>query len=192
MKFVCNGDCSLQVVISETGGILSGDFGFDTYYDNSTQTYYFDWRGTTSYNYSLVVYSQTDTFNVLCDKSLVGASGTLSCDMSSYDGGTYLAYGFRKQNPNETLFMGSFYKVINETILTVSSYVTREQGNFWTAIIVLTTSLAGIFNPIAVMIMAVLGLIVTAIFNFGSWISYGFILLAFIVGITLSVLIKDR
>jgi len=194
LKFVCAGDCSLQIITSLAKPSSLDTFSWNAYYDSMNFMYYLDFSDTSGRTpmMTMQIFDGGLVPVTWCSVSMTGASGRLSCNASSYPEGTYFVTGYASYSPNVALFEKSFFKPFSETLLKVSGFVGKAEGAFWAGIIVAVTALSGVVSPFAVIFSGIVGLILVGLIQLGGFVTNGFIILAVVIGIIISVITEKR
>lgn len=154
-------------------------------YDDETKvvTYTFtDLTGLAHY-FRLIVYELNfnDTGTNLCEGYLYSTSGSLTCNMTGYEG-HFSAYGYISRSPEKIV------KYITFVINTIKDTL-GQLGIFVTLMLVLTVALAGAWNPVVGIVLTLLVVVLMPILGFSA---FSFFTVSCIVVLGIIIIIKMR
>ncbi|GAG69051.1 unnamed protein product, partial [marine sediment metagenome] len=163
MKFVCtSGVCELTVLLDEyAAGTISPDLILTPpSYDNSTgniSTSWYDPLGkTTSLRLHVAKETMTGTINI-CDITKSGASGSITCDVSDYQG-EVLVKVYSSASPERPVWTEWIPLTFG---VKLSNFIGDYEGALWSFGIILTIVATGLFSPAGAVIATIIGLILT-------------------------------
>lgn len=114
-------------------------------YSNSTNIVTFQWISDSSVTGNLLVYQEmfNETANLLCNSSQTISVGSLTCDLSSYGNGTFIAYGYIDNTLTDSIqfLISSIISIFGNTGILLGFFI------------ILTASLAFIWNPTAMVVV---------------------------------------
>jgi hypothetical protein len=182
MKFVCDsGVCEITFQVDTAAEATYGNVEYGWVYDNTTKVgelSFDDVTGVTSSVRLVVTQQGYGREVIICNESVVAASGSLTCNVSGYTG-QIIVRAFSSASPETPLFI----KFIFEKLEKLVDVIGVNDGMVWTMAITLTTIGAGLINPMAVVIGTILGLVFSAFIGLNTIFNYVFILAAASIGI---------
>jgi hypothetical protein len=169
-----------------SGSYYAAQSIYDTiYYSNISKGFYFIYNDTTlagvTDGYLEVQLHTALTDTMLCNNTLAAANGAIFCNMTTYLNrtGTFTAQSFIKLGDGITYYLDSTSKVLNVRL----ERAWGLSGPFYAFIIVLVMFSAGLWNPVAAVILGCLGLVLSVAFGLlpisTTWL-IGLCILAFI------------
>lgn len=187
LKFLCSGGLCENIVLLNPydGSSTSDNLDVSYSFNNATKVLNVSWvnniGGTSTINYRVTqekMGSQID----LCSGTQTGASGSLSCNLSSVEGLVYVSV----DGDGEAQF-ASFISVAAQKLFDVLS---KTESAFWSFGIMVTIMMTGLLSPALVVITTLFGLI--SIFFIGSFsaFSYAFIVVAGAMGIVIALKVR--
>lgn len=180
LKFICalsnSCDASFVVTAPDITDRFTG-YTSDITYNNNTGIVTLTWADTNSFVSSVRFLVEKQTFTgstTICDTTLASSSGTINCDISSYDG-VIIATAYRAASPS----LAYLTEVIDKVAFTLGQLLEdkglQTTGTFFMFLIM--TALIGFGaatgSPFVVLIFIVLGGIVNYFLGLGNLISYG-------------------
>lgn len=107
-------------------GLFASNVMYTHYYDPINETVYLSYADSTGLaNYvRLVVLESTmnDTKNYICDTSLFSVSGSISCNMSGYDG-SFISYIYISRSPEKLIDYITFVKTVVHVALGKTAFL---------------------------------------------------------------------
>jgi len=190
LKFACDGGvCDLTFLLDEySGAIQLTDLSISYNYDNETGLITIDWNDPTGLTSTvrMVVTKETITGTLhICNITQSGSSGSQSCDISAYSGQIALRV-YSSASPE----VPKIFEWLTKKGQSLDLFVGKEESAFWTFGIMLTLILAGMFSPIAVIIMTIFSLIVVSFLGIWSMVNIAFITIAIVIGFVISIKVK--
>jgi len=191
LTFACdNGVCSILALLSPYAvGLSENNVTYSYTYDNLTHILSITWLNGAEADISIGVFQETpvstnELFNYYETNSL---TGTKTFNLSGYSGEIQLKLNTTREG-SELLEHSKF---INIGKLRLADYVGESEGAMFSFLLLIVISMMGVWSPVAVIISTLLGLFVIYIFGLVSAISLGFLITATIVGLVLSLKLKQ-
>lgn len=125
------------------------DVSYSLYYNEDTDRVIFSWSDSSgiTQNARLIVLQQTTMGeNTICDTITESVSGTIACDLATYNG-TFFYYGYIQRSPTKLIDWGQITK-------TTYGLVFGSEGVFWALLVIITIFLIGIWNPTVSILLA--------------------------------------
>lgn len=191
MTFICSGGvCELVVFINPSGGVgVSTAFVYNWSYNNDTgviDVWWNDPLGLTSDMRMLVTRETMTGSQIICNTSVSGASGNISCNASAYTGTAFLMI-FSSASPESA--MGGHWIALTSLGLKLV-IVESGEGALWAFAIVLTIAMFGLFSPAGSVITTIIGLVVVYFLGVLTPITLTFIVIACVLGIAIGLKLK--
>ena len=189
LKFVCtDGLCDLTVLLDPYSATSAAteSVGINYTYTQSAGTIDVTWTdaaaGTNSVTTTIKkIGGVSDTY--ICNTTQIGASGSYSCDVSSYTGDV------------EVQVLDDGEIVITEWVHLNSSMIGQvigeNEGSIWSIIIIAVCAMAGIFSPVGAIIMTVFGLVIIYVLGLFTPLTLTFVVIAGIVGILIGFIVRN-
>jgi hypothetical protein len=194
MVFICtSGLCSYSELITPYVYSTSGrDIGLTYSLNNITNILTVNWNDpeslTTSVNMQVLKYGAGGT-NYICNQTQVGASGTMTCDVSLYDGAIFLSV-YSTGSPIRWDYSAWIEIIKNIHLANLFPEGTRESA-FWGfligSVIIGAGMVAGILGAV---LFSVVGLIVAYYSHLVSYLTYSMIVGAVIIALLIGVKLK--
>lgn len=193
MKFICtSGICELTVLLNEyAAGTISPDLILTPpTYDNLTGNISLSWNDplgkTSSLRLHVIKETMTGTVSV-CDTTKSGSSGSITCDVSSYQG-EVLARVYSSASPELPVFTTWIPLTYG---VKLSNFIGDYEGALWSFGIILTIVASGLFSPAGAVIAAVIGLIIILFLGLFSAITLTFIIIACVMGTLIGLKVRN-
>lgn len=187
--FVCEtAICDITYILNpEVTTSTTGDISIIYNYDNSTGNISIDWseaQGLTSTVTFTVTKELGRTRITICDQTQVAASGSMSCDVSSYTGDVLVrVIGV----PNDE-FLVRYQTILNAGL---GSVVSIADGSFFAFGIGMTAAAMGIFSPVGVIIASFAGLIIIFMFGLINTFNTTVLIITMAVGLIIAFKVKS-
>ena len=189
MKFICNtGVCELTFTISPYAQIFIAEPVQIIYsYDNTTKVISLVWQDPDASTKTVRTQfiKQTITGNaIICDITQTGAAGSLTCNVSAYTGDILLKVTTNSLNP--------YKEWISIAKQKLGQIIDQKEAGVWTFGIMLTAIMFGVVvGAVASIITSIIGLIIIYVLGLFNPITIAFIIIAAILGIIISVKIRN-
>jgi hypothetical protein len=100
-----------------------------------------------------------ETGTIICDSSLYSTLGTITCDLTGQTG-QFVAKGYVARSPE--MLVATLYGILSAIAETIG----KNEGLFFTLILVLVVGLIGAFNPVVGILLGGLAFIFAGIMGF--------------------------
>jgi hypothetical protein len=193
LSFLCtNYLCDITYLIDlNNASSIVPILGTDLSFNNVTKKVTLNWSDSTAKTSSVRLYVTSFSNGnrvVICNTTQLGSAGTMNCDVSAYNG-IIQAQVFSSASP-ERAIMSKWFENTKKLGLSVINVIGKDEGMFWSFAICLIAISASLFSPVASILAAVLGLIVSYNIGFSSVISTTMIISACVVGLILSLKVR--
>lgn len=196
LKFVCPPDasgvhvCDITYLLNpNTAATIIPNPAIALTYNNATNIITVAWVDTSglSITENLIVTKEKGTGTiVLCNSSLTGSSGSITCNASAHTGPVLVTvYTTTSDNRRST-----FSKWIEVTQPALANLIGIKEGAWWSAAIVITVSVASLFHPLAAVIATVFGLVVVALIGLLSPVTISLVIIFAILATAIGLIIK--
>lgn len=191
LKFSCSNDlCELTVLIDlDAAGSIERDIDVGYNYNNVTNNLTITWTDSlglyTTVN-AKVTKSYSDGDLTICNITQSGVSGTITCDLSGYEGLVYL----QLQTSNSP-YTSKFSEWIDLGKIKLHQII-GSSGGLIALFILITLIFAGVYvNAISVIIMTIAGLVLLMFLGMLSYLSMFFLISACVIGIIIALLVRN-
>jgi hypothetical protein len=194
LKFICSaGICSLTFTMSPYAESELTINMHPTYtYNNNTGMVSISWDDTTHSidNVTLSVTVNSPSLSTtVCSLTSTNYTGQFLCNVSGYYGTFFVV---AKEYGSLDTFISEFFTRLGAVKLTDFATFDTEDATFWIGGIIATLSIGGaLISPIMAIIFAIFGLVAVSYLQFNIMITMAFIVPAIIIGIVISILMRN-
>jgi hypothetical protein len=193
MKFICDSATSCDQTFIINPSVSSQYEGMTTsyVYDNTTGVITYSWNdpSNTASSVELLVQKVTPAaITTICDTTVSSASGSINCDVSSYDG--FITVKAIRDDP-ELFEYFSIDKVVDTMQEALGGLANKKMGIFFAGILVIGISLAGLASPFLTIVLAVVALFVINSLGFLSILTTGIIIGFACLGVIIGFMVKQ-
>jgi hypothetical protein len=193
LKFICiAGICTFTFTMESVEAIAAAIDIHPTYnYDNNTDMVTLTWNDPSNSvdNVTLDVELIGPSRTIICHSNSNNYSGQYSCNISSYYGTITVKL---KEYGSLTTPISRYITHLSITDLIDLPTFDRNDTTFWIGGVIATISIAGaLISPVLAIIFAIFGLIAVSYLNFNVMITLAFVIPAVIIGIIISILMRN-
>jgi hypothetical protein len=185
-KWVCTaGLCEATALVPSYSSLAAATTETTWSYNNNTKIITTQWNDINIQTVNSVVSKETASgTQILCNETVLASSGSIQCNITSYQGEIKL----------QTFINGQEIPVITEWIDTKAStlrdLIGESESTFWTVAIVITTAMAGLISPAAVIIFTMFGLVLTYLLGLFAPLTIPMITIACVLGLVIAMKVK--
>lgn len=192
MKFICtSGLCELTFLMEpHEAGTAATNLTYTYSYDNDTGIITMTWNDPTGLTDEVRLYvaKQTASTSIgICNNSLASAAGSLTCNISSYDG-TFIVKGFSSASP-ETPFFMRWIEKLTTALHRLPTFPTMD-GAIWAFGISLTIVAFGLFSPFGAILAYLFSLVILIFLKIHPLVTIPFITIAAVLGLIIGSKVK--
>ena len=195
LKFICDSatECAETFVIESDAAADSYEgMTFNYSYNNNTGIVILSWIDINNLvdNVRILVEEQrADRHITICDNNISAASGSLTCNVSTYTG-LITVRGYRSASP-EAPFISKIIDKIEQTLkdLLKDSGIEKD-GVFFGFIIMLVVAGFGATSAVTSVILGIFGLIIMFYLGIVSFVSFSFVVGGIALGIIVAYMVK--
>jgi hypothetical protein len=185
-KWFCTaGLCEATALVPDYSALAAASTETSWSYNNNTKIITTQWNDINIQTVNSVVSKETASgTQILCNETQASTSGSIQCNITSYQGEIKL----------QTFINGQEIPIITEWIDTKAStlrdLIGESESTFWTVAIVITTAMAGLISPAAVIIFTMFGLVLTYLLGLFAPLTIPMLTIACVLGLIIAIKVK--
>lgn len=185
-KWFCTaGLCEATALVPDYSALAAASTETSWSYNNNTKIITTQWNDINIQTVNSVVSKETASgTQILCNETQASTSGSIQCNITAYQGEIKL----------QTFINGQEIPIITEWIDTKAStlrdLIGESESTFWTVSIVITTAMAGLISPAAVIIFTMFGLVLTYLLGLFAPLTIPMLTIACVLGLIIAMKVK--